>query len=431
MTRVVVWVIVLLAVGCEKPPVDPLENATPSPNASILPAPLSSAGQPAAETPLVAGASSGRPVDSAGKVASADAGVAVPEPLRGDQALDEDALPQRELTGVTLDGEWRLADLPLPAKAPEVNAAGLEAARKLTAPRMTIDLASAGRMRIIFESRALPLGEGTEIRSRTDRYGHVVVWPNGSRYRVLPPGAVRTVLGERRVDAIPLVRAQSSGKTDGARRAGFATKRWELVTRTGKLLLEQARIVGAGEGGALFCRFLAELVSIDPSAAPCTADDVPLRASYTWPQGGSTAFEVVTVSDRVEFAAERLLAPPSGSEFMTAGLPPEAGGIFLTREELMAFRSRPLDVGAAPLPGAPDEGIVLRNATDSLRYAFLDAIPLAWVLPNREQWVIGPPRGRYLFQWRTFLGDAVDPAVTVDLPARIVVGMGPEGGKEK
>jgi len=230
-------VVLFLALGCEKPPADPLENATPSPNASILPAPLSSVGQPAAETPALAGASSGRPIDSAGKITAPEAGLVAPQPMRADQALDEDSLTQRELTGVTLDGEWRLADLTPPPKAPEVNVPGLEAARKLTAPRMTIDLASVGRMRVIFESRAMPLGEGTEIRSRTDRYGHVLVWPNGSRYRVLPPGAVRTVLGERRVDAIPLVRAQTSGKSEGARHAGFATKKWELVTLTGKLVL--------------------------------------------------------------------------------------------------------------------------------------------------------------------------------------------------
>ena len=109
------------------------------------------------------------------------------------------------------------------------------------------------------------------------------------------------------------------------------------------------------------------------------------------------------------------------------GLPPETGGIFLTREELTAFRLRPLDLGVVALPGSPDEGIVLRNATDSLRYAFLDSIPTAWVLPNREQWVLGLPRGRYLVQWRTFLGDAIEPAATVDLPARVVVGNEPRG----
>jgi hypothetical protein len=421
----------VLAAACEKPATDPLENATPSPNASILPAPLSSAGQPAAETPAVPGASSGRPVDSAGKLASLEAGVVVPLPMRGDQAVDEDPLTQRELTGITLDGEWRLADLPAPPKSPEANVAGLENARKLTAPRMTVDLSSIGRMRVTFESRALPLGEGAEIRSRTDRYGHVLVWPNGTRYRALPPGAVRTVLGERRVDAIPLVRPQSSGKTDGAHRAGLPTKKWELSTRTGKLVLEQAKIIGAGEGGTLFCRFLSEIVAIDPSAAPCSADDVPLRAQFNWPQGGSTVFEVVTVSDRVEFAAERMFVPPSNGEFTMSGLPPESSGIFLSREELTAFRLRPLDVGTVRPAGSPDEGIVLANSTDSLRYAFLDSIPLAWVMPGREQWVIGPPRGRYMVQWRTFLGDAIEPPSAVDLPARVTVGAGQESAREK
>ena len=256
-----------LAIGCEKPPADPLENATPSPNASILPAPLSSAGQPAAELQRLAGTARGAR-RLGGKVTSSEAGVATPQPLRSDQPLDDDSLTQRELTGVTLEGEWRLRRFPPPPKAPEMNLAGLEAARKLTAPRMTIDLASVGRMRVIFESRALPLGEESEIRSRSDRYGHVLVWPNGSRYRVLPPGAVRTVLGERRVDAIPLVRAQSSGRARGDAAAGFPTKKWELGTRTGKLALEQAKIVGAGEGGALFCRFLSEIVAIDPFRCP-------------------------------------------------------------------------------------------------------------------------------------------------------------------
>src|SRR5882724_11586084 len=104
MTRVAVAVLVL-AIGCEKSAADPLENTTPSPNASILPAPLSSVGQPAAETPTLAGVGSGRPIDTAGKLASPEAGIAAPQPLRGDQALEEDSLTQRELTGVTLDVE--------------------------------------------------------------------------------------------------------------------------------------------------------------------------------------------------------------------------------------------------------------------------------------------------------------------------------------
>jgi hypothetical protein len=417
MTRRFLAALLVIA-GCEKTPPELVENATPSPNASILPAPLSSLGQPAAETPATAR----QAVENEGKSLTADAGVS-PQALRGDQAPDDDPLTLRELQGATLEAEWRYPDAVLPSKGPEVNPQGIEAARRLTAARMTIELMSVGRMRVTFDSRALPLGQGTEIRARSDFYGHLLVWPNGSRYRVLPPGAVRTLLGERRVDAVPLVRPQISGKGEGLRRIGLSTRRWDLSTRTGKLSLEQAKIAAAGEGGVLLCRLLAEIIAIDPSAAPCNSDDVPLGAHFQWPDGGSVAFEVTRVAERVEFSAEQRLVPPSGGEFTPASLPPTSASVFLTREELAALRLRPLDVLGARAPGAPDEGLVLYNGTDTIRYAFVDGVPLAWVAPNHDQRVSGLQRGRYIIQWRTFLGDAVDAPVIVELPARIAIGL--------
>jgi hypothetical protein len=418
----------LLIVGCEKTPADSLENATPSPNASILPAPLSSLGQPAAETPTSTQlrAAAGQTSEGAGKLAAGDA--AVVQPMRGDQPPGGDALTQRELQGVTLEGEWRYFDPGAPPKAPEVNLPGIEAARKLTAPHLTIELASVGRMRVTFASRALPLVQGAEIRSRVDLYGHLLVWPNSSKYRVLPPGAVRTLFGERRVDAVPLVRAQSSGKGDGARRLGYPTNKWDLSTRTGKLSLEQAKLTGAGEGGSLFCRFVSEIIAIDPSAAPCSADEVPLRAQFTWPSGGSVVFEVFAIKDKVEFSTGQMLVPPSGGEFTPTSLPPTPNSVFLTREELAAFRSRALEIVGLHAPGAPQEGLVLHNATDSLRYAFVDTVPVAWILPNREQHVAGLLKGRYFVQWRTFLGDSVEPPVIVEVPARIAIGVAIDAG---
>ena len=131
--------------------------------------------------------------------------------------------------------------------------------------------------------------------------GHLLVWPNGVKYRVLPPGAVRTLLGERRVDAVPLVRPQTSTKSEGPHRLGLATKKWDLSTRTGKLSLEQAHIAGAGEGGPLLCRMLAEIIAVDPLFAPCSDEEVPLRAQYSWPDGGSVAFEVTALAEKVDF----------------------------------------------------------------------------------------------------------------------------------
>jgi hypothetical protein len=74
---------------------------------------------------------------------------------------------------------------------------------------------------------------------------------------------------------------------------------------------------------------------------------------------------------------------------------------------------------------------VLHNGTDTLRYAFVDNVPLAWVLPNHEQVVTGLPRGRYVVQWRTFLGDAVDAPAIVELPARSSVGAAADAGRDR
>ena len=104
-------------------------------------------------------------------------------------------------------------------------------------------------------------------------------------------------------------------------------------------------------------------------------------------------------------------------------MPPQASGVLATRDELAAFRSRALD--PAPDAGgasAPGEGLIAANATDLLRYVLLDGVPIAWVPAGKETYVIGPQRGRYSVQWRTFLGDSVEPARTVELPARIVAG---------
>jgi hypothetical protein len=425
--RALLLAAVAMASACERAPADALENATPSPNASILPAPLSSA----IETPGRAATGTVERPELTGKMGSSEGGIAVPLPMRVDQPPDDDPLPLpvRDVIGVAIDGEWRYPDVSASPKSPEQNQGGLDAARKLTAPHMIIELSPQGRMRVVFTSRGLPLRQGTEVRARHDRYGHVLVWPNGAGYRVLPAGAVRTLLGERRVDAIPLVRPLTQTKGDGARRLGHPTKKWEIATRSGKMVLELARIAGAGESGGLWCRFLSEIIALDPQAAPCTGDEVPLRAQFTWPRGGGVIFEAVGLTEKAELAPSQLLVPPSGTEFTPANPPPDAGGLFLTSDELAAFRTRPTELTAPPAPGAPRDGLLVHNATDVARYLFLDAIPVAWVDPGRDQLLLGPPRGRYQLQWRTFLGESGEPPLTVDLPARVSIGGGTDGGR--
>jgi hypothetical protein len=419
------FALLALASACERAPESVLENATPSPNASILPAPLSSAVDP----PTRGGNGVLERVELAAKGSSGDGGPIIPVPLRVDQAPDDDSLPGREITGVMLEAEWRYPDAPPTPRVPEGNQAGIDAAKKTTAARMTVELSPQGRMRIVFASRGLPLRQGAEIRARNDRYGHVLVWPNDAGYRVLPVGAVRTLLGERRVDAIPLVRPLSSSRDEGPRRAGFATRKWDVATRNGKMTLELARIASAGDSGNLLCRFLSEIIALDPASSPCNSDEVPLRAQFTWPRGGGVAFEVHAVSDKAELSPSQLLVPPAGSDFTPGNPPPDAGGIFLTSDELAAFRTRATDPAASVPPGAPRDGLLVHNGTDIARYLFLDGIPIAWVEPNRDQLVLGPPRGRYQLQWRTFLGESSEPAIFVDLPARVTIGASADGGK--
>jgi hypothetical protein len=406
-TRAIAFIFLSVAPGCDRTQGDNPENPSPSPNASILPAPLAPATQPLPETLRVP---------------------TVAVPLRLDQPLDADSFTTRELPGVTLEGEWHFTDLPGPPKAVEVNLPGIENARKLTALRWTVDISSAGRLRVSFQSRAFPLGSGAELRSRSDGYGHVLVWPSGQEYRVLPAGAVRTLLGERRTDAIPLVQPEVAGPAEGPRRAGYPTQRLEMATRTGRLAMEQARIAAAGEGAILFCRLLSEIIAVDPAAAPCVSDEIPVRAQYTWPNGNSLIFEVSHIADKVEIPSGQLMVPPHGATYVPNGLPRDATGLLLTRDELFAFRTKPIDTGPSKVVGAPTEGLFAVNPTELLRYLFVDGVPVAWVAPNREQKVIGPPRGRYVVQWRTFLGDAIEPPKTVEVPARISFGISTDGG---
>lgn len=424
-----------LVAACDRPPGasstgDP--DASTSPNASIFPAPL------VTEPPEVADAGPndagpvGIPADSAGRLLLPEAGPPPPEVLRGDMAMPAEALgPPREMPGMTLDAVWRWRDVPAPPKAPELSMEGIKEAQKLTSLTWKVDLIEAGRMRIELTSRALPMPGRTEIRSRIDRYGSVVLWPNLTGYRVIPPGALRTVLGERRVDVTPTalgtVRAQGEGK-----RLGVPTRKVEITSPLGSLKLELGKTAEAGEGGALFCRALVEIAGIDPKTSVCQAGEVPLQAVYAWQEGGGISLEVTALNRRTDIASGDMLAPPPGIPFTPEGLPTAPDGIFLTREELQAFRSGPIPPSPDADPSAPGEGFIAANQSDTLMYLLVDGVPVVAVPAHSDRYVIGPHRGRYGVQWRTFLGERMGPAQTVEIPARLTYGGldagAPDGG---
>jgi hypothetical protein len=61
-------------------------------------------------------------------------------------------------------------------------------------------------------------------------------------------------------------------------------------------------------------------------------------------------------------------------------------------------------------------------------YLLLDGVATVAVPAHAERYIIGPPRGRYLAQWRTFLGEKVAPPQPIEMPARVVYGNAADAG---
>ncbi len=416
--------LVVLVAGCEAPtkalPAG-IGDAGASPNASILPSPLTVEAPPELPDAGIPDGPYGLMADSLGRLMVPEAVAPPPEVLRGDLPITPETPYIKDLAGVSLDAQFKLRDVPVVPKGPEISQDGIKAAAGLTAPKWKIDLTESGRMRIVFVSRAMPLPMNSELRARTDRYGHVVLWPNATDYRVVPPGAIRTVLGERRVDVTPL----SSGTTKlqgTGKRLGLPTRKVEVLSPLGSVRLELGKTNDVGEGGALLCRTLVEIVGVDPRSPVCVAGEVPLAAAFSWQDGGGIEFEVTSLSKRTDIPTNEVLVPPPGAVYQSNGLPQSPAGIFLSREEVAAFRSAPLVLPPVEDPRAPGEGFVAVNETDTLAYFFLDGVPVVAVPPSEQRYVIGTARGRYVTQWRTFLGDRIGPAKTVELPARLMFG---------
>ncbi|WP_437674971.1 hypothetical protein [Sorangium sp. So ce131] len=418
----------LLAAGCDptrQQPEGPVD-AGASPNAKILPAPLANeepdlvdASTPEAGVTLVS--------DDYGRLILSETGQLSPVPLPPAAPLPQDTLSARELSGVTLEAAFRWRDVPQPLKAPEVAADGIRAAQRLTELTWRIDLADTGRMRIAFTSRALPLPAGSELRARNDVYGEVLLWPGLNQYRVLPPGALRTLMAERRVDVTPLSAGSARPVGEGTR-LGHTVRKVEINASLGALYLELGKVPEAGEGGPLLCRALLEILGVDPKSPECAAGEVPLAASYAWQGGGGVGFEVTSATRRSDLVSTDLLMPPPSAAYAASGLPSAQGGVFLNRDELAAIRTGPLALPPSGDPGAPGEGFVAVNQSDTLFYLLVDGIPAVAVPPMGERYVVGPSRGLYVVQWRTFLGESIEPPQTVEMPARLVRSSGADAG---
>jgi hypothetical protein len=389
----------------------------PSPNASILPAPLASVG----DTTGV-----GKPEDAGRPIVDAGADAAPPEPrsLREDQALSSEFL--HEQTGVTLVARFRWPDIAPVARTADVNPDTVQHLRDVVAFDVVVDLAGS-HMRLAFASRAFTVPPGSELHARDDLYGHALLWPNRITYTILSPGTLRSVLGEQRADVVPLARARVSAMPEGSL-LGQNTERFELSTPTGKLELEQAKAQnpppasGGWPSGATLCHLLLELVGASPASAACRADLLPLRAVYTWPSGAHFAFEVSRVTRRGDLNPPSLAMPPNGAEFRQSELPPPPPTALLSDNELQDLRLRAATRSEKPEPLAPKSGLVAVNHSESLRYICLDGTPVARLPPGAEQPLAGVRSGKYQIGARDFFGIEDPVARTLEVPARFTLG---------
>jgi hypothetical protein len=348
------------------------------------------------------------------------------------EQLPADRIDLPLLGGVTLNARWRWNGVPSPAVVPQSDEKAIDDARNATNHNVVIQLAIIGRMRMEMASRALPLPMGSAVLTRSDRFGSVVVWPDGSRYRVVAPGALRTAIGEGRVDVSPLtpgtVLQEGTGEIHG-----YSTRKVRVRSALGSVQLEIAAVPEAGAGGPLLCRFLVEVADIEPNSPACLPGEVVLGAQYSWGRGDDErpgiSLQIDSVARQSDLSSARFEVPPRGARYLPAGLPRTTQATFFGAAELNALRKEESAPPDPPDPGALESGLLALNNSDMQMYLLLDGIPVAAIAPWKQLHLQGPKLGRYNVQWRSFLGDVVDESVEKDLPARVIHGEQPEAEK--
>lgn len=382
-------------------------DAQASPQAKAEPAPLTS---------VVAAASA---------TSVADAGPA-PSILRADRAIEADSLPSG-LTSFALVASLRPLEPPAAVHGPEINGPAVDAQRKKEDLALAIEIA-ASRMRIVFGPGFI-VPAGIELRARRDFYGFLLLDRTGDAYRVLAPGTLRALVGERRVDVSPLSTSEQTQGGEGAKRLGLRTRKVEIVTRAARATVELAKVPELGEGGVLLARVILDLISAPPQTSLASLDEVPLHAELHWTTRGGIAFDVTSLAKRPDASTTTLLAPPPEAGFRLAPLTSVSGELVLTPTELGTLHNGPVDIGIA---SAPLQGTLnVFNGTDAPRAVWLDGVRVGWLAPETRLSIPSLQRGHYQIETRSYLDDAADAPRTVTAPGDMVIGAADAGAGTK
>lgn len=372
-----------------------------------------------------------RPLDSASS--SGDAAPPPPEPFGAYEEPPTDHLTG-PLDGLTLRAVWRWPQDAIRPEVPEADKSAIESLREATAAYWSIEIAASGRLRAEIAGRGQPFPQGTSLMARDDFHGAALVWPNGTRYRLLPPGTLRNALGDRRIDVTPL----SPGTVEprgASERLGMSTRKVMVRSSSAEVELELASVELAGRGAPLLCRMMLEIAGVEPNAEAC-GPELVVSADFRWatpegaPESPRVRLEVIELrgeqlSDERPLQARRLTVPPIGARFVTSGLPGTSRTVFLSESELGQLREAPTAPTVLPPDDAPQRGLIADNRSDRLMFLLLDGVVVGSVPPWEGLAIPALENARYTLEWRAFWGDASGPGAPVDLPARVVFGAPP------
>src|SRR5690606_10297437 len=140
-----------------------------------------------------------------------------------------------------------------PPQLAEVDLKAIDRLRQSVDGQLVVVLGAAGRIRLDVASRELALPQETSLVGRADRYGHILVWPGGHKYRVIPVGSLRAIFGEGRADVGQVVRGNPAERGAGER-LGLATRKIEVSSPMATVMLAMAAVPMAGAGAGLLCR---------------------------------------------------------------------------------------------------------------------------------------------------------------------------------
>ncbi len=345
-------------------------------------------------------------------------------PLAPGEALTAD-VGEGDSFGVELLFELRL--LRAPAAPTHLGALPAMVTAAQSAHAGVIRASVAGsRARMRFGAHAFAIDEGYELRGDRGRGGAILVLP-GNAYRVVPNGALRSLLNDRRVDVMPLAASQVA-QLGASTHLGRATVRTRISTAWGTLDLDQIAPPGApraaprsdarsdagetGEaldGGEALCRTLLELIASNRAlgGAPCAEAMIPVRAEIGYATGGGLLLEVTSLREGTIARSDVAFPPPSS--FASRAPVPDGKFAFATGDALLTLRAK----------GDP-ASLELSNKTPTPKLAVIDGVSLG-VLAGGAERAVALRASRYVIEWRTPLGEIVERAAEVDVPGKASV----------